>query len=256
MLKGYGLAAAPIADRIVGECRRVLRLVLECAPQREVQLRLVVIIAGIARQQRLHRRDLGVAEHVVLQVGETPIGFAELRLHPEAILVGLLALAAVAEGLVQVADREPQAHFRGIPSRRLLERDQRVRLAHQPGIHVRASNTQFWGFSDSIFKQVANRRLGLGKPPEIDQRLAESPPDERQVRGLLERMAQQPLRIPRRACRERYRREAAQSADMTGIGLEDVAKDGLGRSSDPPRPGRCAASSMRRAWGSLSRARS
>ena len=176
------------------ERRRVVLPVLERAPEREVQMRLVRIVAAIALHQSLHGRDLGVAEHVGFQVCETPIDLAEIWIEPEAGLVGLLAFAAMAQSLVQMTDREAQAHFAGIEARRFLKSYQSVRLAHHAGAHIAEHDPVLRVFRLDV-EQVANRRLGLGEPPEIDHGLAQSTPGKRQVGRLLEGMAQQPFRI-------------------------------------------------------------
>src|SRR6266404_9719105 len=128
-IKDNGLAAPPIAGRVMLERRRIALPLLERAPEREVQVGLVRIVAAIALHQSLHGRDLGIVELVGFQVGEAPIYLAEIWIEPEAGLVGFLAFAAMAQSLVQVTDRKAQAHFVGIEARRLLESYQRVRLA-------------------------------------------------------------------------------------------------------------------------------
>ena len=102
---------------------------------------------------------------------------------------------------------------------------------------------------------MAHGRFRLGQPPEIDQRLAEAAPGERQVGRLLQGMAQQTLRIVAAADGERDRRQTAQRRHVAGIALQDVAKDLLRRLAIL-RHERGVASSMRRRCGSASRARS
>src|SRR3979490_2829614 len=95
----------------------IVFLMLESASQREAQLCLIGVIAAFSLQQGLHRRDFGIAEHIILELGEAPIAFTEGRVEIEASLVGLLGLAAIAQRLVQMSDREAQADFAGIEAR-------------------------------------------------------------------------------------------------------------------------------------------
>ncbi len=174
-------APAPgIADAVMLERLRISRLVFERPPERKVQLRLVRVVAPIARIKRPHRRDFGIAEHVVLEIGETPVGFCEPRVDVQALPIRLFAFPAPPECFLQVADRQAQPHFRGREPRRLAVGSERVLLTHQAGVHG-PENHPVLRVLGLDLQQVKDRRFGLRQPARIEQRLAEAAPGERQV---------------------------------------------------------------------------
>ena len=203
-----GLAPPRIADRVVIEGPRVLLLVLEGAAERKVQLRLVNVLAVLTLQQRLHGRDLGIAEYIVLEVGEAPVGLAETRIEIEACAVSLLALATAAERFVQMTDGKTQPHFLGVQPRGLLEGRQRIGLAHEARVH-RSQQHPVLRILGLGFQKMAHRCFGLGEAPKIDVSLAQAAPGQRQVRRLFEGVPQQAQRIAAAADGERHCRETA-----------------------------------------------
>ena len=132
-------AAQCVALRVVCEGLRVPPALLEGLAEREMQLRLIGALALVAREQLLHGRDLGIAEGVVLEIGKAPVGFADRRIHRERRLVGGLAVAAPAERLLHVADRQPQAYLVRLELRRLLVGLERLLLAQQSRRDARRS---------------------------------------------------------------------------------------------------------------------
>ena len=104
---------------------------------------------------------------------------------------------------------------------------ERILLAHEPRVHRREQHP-ILGVLGLHLQQLANGRLGLGQPREIDEGVAQAAPGKRQMGGLFERVAQQTQRIPAAAGGERDRGKAAQRRYMACIGFEDLPKDLLG----------------------------
>ena len=151
-----------------------------------MQQRLIHVVAAVLHQA-LHSPDLAVAEPIVLQVGEAPIGFAEPRVELEAILVGLLAVGSPAERLVQVPDRQAQPHLLRIQPRRLLECHEGVRLPHEPRAYP-AQEHPVLRILRLDLEQAAYGGLGFGKTRQIDQGLGKSSPYQRKTCGLFQCM--------------------------------------------------------------------
>ena len=120
-----------------------------------------------------------------------------------------------------------QSHLGRIQSCSLPVCDQCILLAHQSRIH-RAEDDPVLHVFRFDGEQAADCRLRFGEPATVEQRLGEAAPDQRQVRRLPLRVAQQAFRILGDAGRQRYRSKSAQRADMTRIRLEDVTEDLLG----------------------------
>jgi len=99
----------------------VVLLVLEGPPKREMQVRLVFIVAAFPLEKGLHGDDFGVREYVVFQIRQAPVRLTHARIHLQALLVRLFALETAAESLVEVPDRKPQPDFGGIHPRCLLK---------------------------------------------------------------------------------------------------------------------------------------
>ena len=114
-------AAQCVAGCVVDESLLVLLLLLKCAPARKVQLSLVAVVPGRTCEQFLHRSDLGVTKHVGLQIREAPVGLTETRIHPQALVIGLLALVTPAQGFMDMADRETQSDLCRIEARRFFK---------------------------------------------------------------------------------------------------------------------------------------
>ena len=127
--------AQPIASRVIDESVRILHPLLKCASERKVQLGSVALIDGRTRKELLHGRDLGVGKGVGLEVSKTPVRLATAGVHPQTLVVGLLAARAVPQGFVKMADRQTQPHLRRIKPRRLFIGRERVSLAQQARVH-------------------------------------------------------------------------------------------------------------------------
>ena len=172
MSKGRS-AAAPIAVRVVVECRRVL----VCARRR-------ARVRSADAPGRRHRRrpaqqvcmaaDLGVAEHVVLQVGETPVRLAELRIESEAILVGLLRTrggcrASCADGRSRAAGAPPSGFRRAASSNATSAsawRINRVYIAEQhPVLRIFGLDLQTGGEPPPRPRESVRDRPAPGRAP-------------------------------------------------------------------------------------------
>src|SRR5471030_2598446 len=75
-IEGNCLAPPPIAGGVVLERRNVAFTVLEGAPKRKVQMRLIRIVAALTLHEGAHGCDFAIVEHVGFQVRKTPINLA------------------------------------------------------------------------------------------------------------------------------------------------------------------------------------
>jgi hypothetical protein len=85
----------------------ILPAVLERLAEREVQVKAILGRELAARQLRLHRLDVRRLELECLEVGETPIRFAELRRELDAPAVRLQAVGLPVRGLQRMAVAHP-----------------------------------------------------------------------------------------------------------------------------------------------------
>ncbi len=79
--------------------------------------------------------DLGIAEGVILEVGQAPVCIRNFRVHGQRRLVSGLALVAPAERLMNVADGHSQPNFLGLKPRRPFVGLERLFVAHEPRRH-------------------------------------------------------------------------------------------------------------------------
>jgi hypothetical protein len=149
-----------------------------------------------------HRRHLGIAERVVLQVGEAPVGFPDAGIHDECRLIGGLALRAPAERLMDVAHDHRQPHFIRLELRRPFVGLERLFVAHEARRH-RAQGQPSIGVFRLDRHQTAGGSIRLLEAPELHQGLSDFSPDQRMVCGLLQGVVEQPLGIPRFVSRDR-----------------------------------------------------
>jgi len=191
-----------------------------------MELRVARGVPAFVGEQALHRSDLGVAEAVVLEVGEAPVSLGVRRVEAERRLVGRFAVGTAPQRLEDMADRGVQADLARLEPRGLLICRERFFLSHEPR-RRRSGRNPALRILGLDRPQVARRCLGLGQPPERQQRRSKSAPSERQVRGLSDRMAQQALGVCRHVRGERQRGEPAQRRRVRGIFLQHLPKQGL-----------------------------
>ncbi len=132
-VKGRGGAPQCVAAGVVLEGLGVAAALFKGLAQGEIKLRRLRRRDGRVAEQFKHGRHLGVAEVVVLEIGQAPVGLRQQRIHGEHRLVGGLALAAPAEGLLNVADGQTQPHLLGLQPRCLFVGFERLLLPHEPG---------------------------------------------------------------------------------------------------------------------------
>jgi len=169
-----------------------------------------------------------LGENVRLKISKTPVGLTTARFHPQTLVIGLFALNAMSQGLVDVADRKTQPDLRRIKARRLFKSRQRILLTQQARVHRSQCNPVLWVFGFHL-QQIADGHFRLGQPAGRKQCMTEAAPRKRQVGRLLQGMAQQALGIMSIASSKRQRSKPAQRRDMTCVALQDVAEDGFGR---------------------------
>ena len=213
-----------VALRVVGEGLRVLTALLVRSAEGKVQLRLVGTLALVAREQPLHGGHLGIAESVVLEVSEAPVGLGEAGVQRQHRLVGCLAFGSLPQGLLHVADRQTQSRVRRRKLCCPLVRRECFVLPHQPGRHARDGDPGL-GIFRLYLHYVARGGERFFEPSLRKQRLRESPPRERAVRGLPEGMTEQPLRVAGHVGGQRQRREPGECGHVSGVEGEDFAKD-------------------------------
>ncbi len=93
-----------------------------------------------------------------------------------------------------MTDRHAQPHLPGLEARRALVGFEGVLLAHEPYRHLRDRDPGLRIVRLDL-RHVPRGRVGLVEAAEREQRRGETAPRERQMRGLAERVAQQPLGI-------------------------------------------------------------
>src|SRR6185437_14276756 len=224
--EGRGALAQLIAGGVVVEGLGVLLPLLQGAADGEVQLRLVG--GGRRRcQQAAHRRELGVAEGVILEVREAPIGFRVLWVQPQAFPVGRLALRAPPECLVDVSDGEPESGLRGAEAGSLLIRRQRLLLAQQADEN-RAQCRPVLRVLRLELQQLAEDRFRLGQALGRQQRVAPRAAHERVVSAARARVRQQALGVARVAGADGDSGETGERGEMTRIAFQDFAEHALG----------------------------
>ena len=217
---------ARVAARVVSECLRILFPLLAGLAQREMQLRVARSGPVFIGEHMLHGRDLGITEGIVLQISKTPVGLGVGVIDCDGSFVGGRALGTVAQGFVDMADRGAQSHFLRLQLRRPLVGRERFLLPEQPRRDCGGGDPAL-----RIFRldgpEVARRGLRFRQAPERQQRGSEPAPGEWQVRGLSQRMTQQPFGIEWYVRGERYRCKPAQRRHVAGIHLQDLAKQRL-----------------------------
>src|ERR1700692_2562093 len=103
-----------ISRCIVAESLWELFTLLERTPDGEMDLCLAFTVAGRPAQDFLHGGKLPVGEMIVLQIGKTVIGLAEVGLQLQTAAVGRLRRGTPAEGLQHVTPRKFPANLRRI----------------------------------------------------------------------------------------------------------------------------------------------
>ena len=159
-----------------------------------MQLGLIGVVARVAREQPLHGGDLGIAEAVVLEIGETPPGLGKARIYLQRGFIGGLAVGAPAERLLHVSHGDAQPHFFGLETRGVLVGFERVFLSHHPRGDAGGRDPGLRALRLDL-PQVAGGGVRLLEATQGDERRCQSPVGQRQVLALLQSMAQQPLGI-------------------------------------------------------------
>jgi hypothetical protein len=112
----------------------------------------------------------------------------------------------------------------GVQTQRLLVRGQRFLLPQAPAQH-RAQRDEIARRRRLDLEQIAGRILSLAEAPGVEKNLRKTPPDQRQVRGLPQGLAQQPFGGRRLFGGRRDCREPADRTDVTRLLLQYLAKD-------------------------------
>ncbi len=227
-IEGRIEAAQCVASVVVCKGVGVLPALFKRLAEGEMQLRRIGALDFIVGELVLHCGDLGIAEGIVLEVREAPICLCHPRIHVQRRFVGGFALTSPAECLVDVADGQPQPHFFRFEPRRLLVGLESPLLAHEPRRHRTDRDPGLWVFRLD-FEQTACSRLSLLETPQRHERLPHSPPCQRMVRRLPQRMTKQALGIAGLVGRERECGKTAQRRQVARIILQDFANDPLGR---------------------------
>ena len=191
-----------------------------------MQLGRILAFPRVAAQQLLHGRHLRIAEGIVLEVRQTPVRLGDPRIQRERRLVGGLAVAPPAQGLLHVADGHPHPHFPRLPARRLLVRLERLLLAQQPARRGRDRDPGFRVIRLDL-GQALRGGVRFFEAPECQQCRHQPAPGEGGVRALGHGVTQQALGIFGLVDRQGERREPAQGGHVTGILLQDATKNGL-----------------------------
>ena len=215
--------AEGIPRGVVREGLPVCLALLERLAERKLQLRLVGAFPLVARQQPLHLGDLRVAEDIVLEVGETPPRLRSAGIQLERRFVGRLALAAPAEGFLQVSDGDAQPRLIRFEQRRALVGVERLLLPQ----HSRGDG----GDRDPGLRairldllEISHSRLRLLEAPESHQRGPEPAIGQRDVGGLPQSVAQQSLGFGRTIGTQGERRKSAKRCHVIRILSEDFAE--------------------------------
>ena len=227
MSNGASEAPQRVAARVVAEGLRVLRGAARSAlPSAKCSCASFLRSPASLAEQPLHGRELRVAEGVVLEVGKTPVGLARFPdpsrappcRRPRSPRAGRGSSAC---GRWTCACRTSA----GLQQRRPLVGLER--LLPDAAARVEADA--------SVIQDCRIVRLDAGsdgarppRPPRACpsglQCRTQPAPDERQVRRLPQRMAQQALGIVGHVGRQRQRRESAQGGHVARIRLQDLAE--------------------------------